>query len=114
MQIHIRPWHAKDLEPLATLANNKKIWNNVRDYFPHPYTSKDAKEWLALNVGITPVLNFVIEADGSISNVKVIKGISDVLDKECIRLVKAMPKWKPAHINGINVSSEFILPFQFE
>ena len=64
MQIHIRPWHAKDLGPLATLANNKKIWNNVRDYFPHPYTSKDAKEWLTLNVGITPVLNFVIEADG--------------------------------------------------
>jgi [ribosomal protein S5]-alanine N-acetyltransferase len=64
MHIRIRPWLAKDLEPLATLANNKKIWNNVRDYFPHPYTAQDAKEWLALNVGITPVLNFVIEVDG--------------------------------------------------
>jgi [ribosomal protein S5]-alanine N-acetyltransferase len=64
MQILIRPWQQKDAEPLVTLANNKKIWDHVRDYFPHPYTMKDAKEWLALNVGVTPVLNFVIEADG--------------------------------------------------
>lgn len=65
MQIQIRPWQHKDAEPLVALANNKKIWDNVRDYFPHPYTTKDAKDWLALNVGITPVLNFVIEVDGN-------------------------------------------------
>jgi [ribosomal protein S5]-alanine N-acetyltransferase len=64
MQISLRPWHINDAEPLAALANNKKIWDNVRDIFPHPYTTKDAKEWLALNVGVTPVLNFVIEVDG--------------------------------------------------
>lgn len=64
MQIVIRPWLTKDLEPLARLANNKKIWDQVRHYFPHPYTVKDAKEWLALNVGITPVLNYVIEVEG--------------------------------------------------
>jgi [ribosomal protein S5]-alanine N-acetyltransferase len=64
MQIALRPWLNKDLEPLAALANNKKIWDNVRDYFPHPYTLKDAREWLALNAGITPVLNFVIEVNG--------------------------------------------------
>ena len=52
------------MESLVRLANNKKIWDRVRDYFPHPYTTKDAKEWLALNVGISPVLNFVIEVDG--------------------------------------------------
>lgn len=65
MQIQIRPWQHKDAEPLVALATNKKIWDNVRDYFPHPYTIKDAKDWLALNVGITPVLNFVIEVDGN-------------------------------------------------
>ena len=64
MKILLRPWLSKDLEPLATLANNKKVWDNVRDIFPHPYTLKDAKEWLARNVNVTPVLNFVIEVDG--------------------------------------------------
>jgi [ribosomal protein S5]-alanine N-acetyltransferase len=63
MQVVLRPWLNQDHEPLVALANNKKIWDNVRDYFPHPYTSNDAKEWLVLNVGVTPVLNFVIEVD---------------------------------------------------
>lgn len=65
MNILLRPWLAKDLEPLVALANNKNIFDTVRDAFPHPYTLKNAKEWLSLNVGITPVLNFVIEADGN-------------------------------------------------
>ena len=64
MNILIRPWQQVDAGPLVQLADNKKIWNNVRDYFPHPYTDTHAKEWLALNVGVTPVLNFVIEVDG--------------------------------------------------
>jgi RimJ/RimL family protein N-acetyltransferase len=64
MEILLRTWLKKDLEPLVTLANNKKIWDNVRDYFPHPYTTKDAEQWLSLNVGINPVLNFVIEVEG--------------------------------------------------
>ena len=64
MQTALRSWLDKDLEPLIRLANNKKIWDQVRDYFPPPYTTKEAKEWLALNIGITPVLNFAIEVDG--------------------------------------------------
>lgn len=50
MQILLRPWQQKDAEPLVALANNKKIWDNMRDYFPHPYTSKDAKECIAFSL----------------------------------------------------------------
>jgi RimJ/RimL family protein N-acetyltransferase len=64
MHISLRSWLNKDLKPLVELANNKKIWQNVRDSFPHPYTTKHGEQWLSLNVGITPVLNFVIEVDG--------------------------------------------------
>lgn len=67
MQILLRPWQQNDAEPLVALANNKKIWDNMRDYFPHPYTESDAQEWLALNAGVTPVLNFVIEVDGQLA-----------------------------------------------
>ena len=64
MNIKLRPWQKKDLEPLQQLADNVHIYNYVRDRFPHPYTLKDAEEWLALNTGVNPTTNFVIEADG--------------------------------------------------
>lgn len=64
MKVKIRAWHKNDKQPLLQLINNKKIWDNVLDRLPYPYTEKDADEWLKLNVGINPVLNFVIEADG--------------------------------------------------
>jgi RimJ/RimL family protein N-acetyltransferase len=51
---------------LLHLVNNPKIWNNVRDILPHPYTIKDADAWLKLNVNVLPVLNFVIEAEGQL------------------------------------------------
>jgi [ribosomal protein S5]-alanine N-acetyltransferase len=64
MKVIIRPWKKEDKAPLLKLVNNKKIWDNVRDRLPFPYSEKDADEWLKLNVGVTPVLNFVIEVDG--------------------------------------------------
>jgi [ribosomal protein S5]-alanine N-acetyltransferase len=64
MNIILRPWQKNDLEPLQYFANNIHIFNHVRDRFPHPYTLKDAEQWLALNTGVTPTTNFVIEADG--------------------------------------------------
>ena len=64
MIVRLRPWQNGDLEPLVSLANNKKIYDQVRDQFPHPYTLDDAKYWLSVNVGVTPVLNFVIAIDG--------------------------------------------------
>ncbi|HTH30175.1 MAG TPA: GNAT family N-acetyltransferase [Lacibacter sp.] len=62
--VKLRPWIENDLAPLVSLANNKEIYDQVRDLFPHPYTLEDGKYWLSVNVGITPVLNFVIEVDG--------------------------------------------------
>lgn len=64
MSVLIRAWKPEDIIPLVTLANNQKVWSNVRDSFPHPYTEEDAKEWLALQLGVTPVLNFVIDVHG--------------------------------------------------
>jgi len=44
--IRIRSLRYADRERLARLANNKKIWLNVRDMFPHPYTLKDAEKFI--------------------------------------------------------------------
>lgn len=45
-------------------------------------------------------VQFVIEKDGSITDVKVSRGVDAPLDKEAVRVVKAMPKWKPGKSKG--------------
>ena len=65
MRVKIREWKVEDLDPLIALANNKRIYDQVRDQFPYPYTLEDGKQWLLQNIGITPVINFVIEVNGN-------------------------------------------------
>lgn len=59
------------------------------------------------------VLQFVVEKDGSIGAVTVLKGLDRDCDKEAIRVVKSMPKWQPGKNNGVPVRSYFQLPVQF-
>ncbi|MFM7683080.1 MAG: energy transducer TonB [Bacteroidota bacterium] len=59
-------------------------------------------------------LKFVIEKDGKISNVEVIKGVSRDLDCEAKRLICLMPRWKPGEKNGMKVRSSFTMPINFE
>ena len=59
------------------------------------------------------LVNFVVEKDGSITEVKVIKPAFPSLDAEAIRVVKAMPKWKPGYQNGQAVRVQFAMPINF-
>ncbi len=59
------------------------------------------------------LVNFVVEKDGSITEVKVIKPTFPSLDAEAIRVVKAMPKWKPGYQNGKAVRVQFTMPINF-
>lgn len=45
-QCRLRPWKQGDEQSLVRYANNKKIWQNVRDHFPYPYTPADAQRWI--------------------------------------------------------------------
>ena len=58
-------------------------------------------------------LQFIVEKDGSITNVKVDKGVSSTIDKEAIRVVQKMPKWNPGQVKGRNVRSKFRIPINF-
>ena len=58
-------------------------------------------------------VSFVVDKEGSISDLKVIKGISAECDQEAIRVVKMMPPWKPGKQNGKPVKSRFVLPIKF-
>lgn len=59
------------------------------------------------------IVNFVVEKDGSIANVKIAKGVDKDLDREALRVVKKMPKWQPGKNNGVAVRSYFNLPVTF-
>ena len=59
------------------------------------------------------IVQFVIEKDGSVSNIKVIRGIEPACDAEAVRVVKLMPKWTPGKQNGEPVRCEYTLPVTF-
>ena len=59
------------------------------------------------------VAQFIVEADGSITNVKVLKNVSDEIDAEAVRVIKAMPKWKPGMQKGQPVRVKYTIPVTF-
>jgi RimJ/RimL family protein N-acetyltransferase len=46
--LKLRNYRMDDAQSLAKYANNKKVWKNLRDIFPHPYTLEDAEGWLKI------------------------------------------------------------------
>ena len=59
-------------------------------------------------------IGFVVEKDGSVNQVKVMKGIGGGCDDEAVRVVKAMPKWKPGMQKGKPVRVSYMLPISFK
>ncbi len=80
------------------------------------YLSKNTRyPTLAKESGIQGmvVLTFVVEKNGKISDVKVLRGIGGGCDEEAIRVVKSMPGWKPGKQRGKAVKVQFNLPYRF-
>ena len=59
-KVQIRPWKPEDANSLAAICNNKKIWLNVRDAFPHPYTVGNAVEWISFTHTQWPIRNMAV------------------------------------------------------
>ena len=59
------------------------------------------------------VVQFVVEKDGAVSSVKLLKSVTPLLDAEAIRVVKAMPKWNPGKKDGKLVRVRYALPVSF-
>ena len=83
----------------------------------YEYLSKNIKyPQIARESGIQGrvFVNFVVEPDGSVSNVKVLRGIGGGCDEEAMRVVKAMPKWTPGKQRGKAVRVSYTLPVVFK
>jgi TonB family protein len=58
-------------------------------------------------------VSFIVEKDGSVSNVDVKRGIGGGCDDEAVRVIKAMPKWKPGKMKGKPVRVSYMMPITF-
>ncbi len=59
-------------------------------------------------------VGFVVEPDGSISNVKLLRGIGGGCDEEAMRVIKSLPKWKPGKQRGKAVRVSYQIPVFFK
>ena len=79
-----------------------------RDNIKYPEISRDNN-----SQGKTFV-KFIVNSDGSIQDLEVVRSSGDIyLDKEAIRVIEAMPKWKPGRQLGKAVRVYFVLPVNF-
>ncbi len=113
-----------DITGDATDVDEKKIytWVQVKPSFPGG--EKARIKWLQDNL-VYPSqaaeasiqgqvqVGFVVEKDGSISGVKIVKSVHSLLDREAMRLVKSMPKWIPGKQNGNTVRAYYTQPIRF-
>lgn len=64
MDFTLRPWKESDLDSLVKFANNAKIFNNMTDKFPHPYTVEKGKAFIAFATKNTPPDILAIDIGG--------------------------------------------------
>ena len=90
--------------PGGELALRKYIAENVR----YPEMAKEN------DIQGTVYVRFVVDTDGSVKNVEVIRGVDQLLDKEAIRVVQSLPKWKPGKQRGKAVKVSHSVPIKFQ
>lgn len=89
-----------------------------------PFGSSEMKNFLDANIVYpelatdlhvegTVVARFVVDREGNISDVTILKGIGYGCDREVKRVIRKMPNWKPGEIDGQKVNSYFVLPVKF-
>ncbi len=84
----LRSWHLDDVESLIKHANNRKIWLNLRDQFPHPYSKTDARNWIQTALTVRPETDFAMDVGG-----KAVGGIGFRLQSDVERFSAEVGYW---------------------
>lgn len=103
----------------------QEIFKIVEEMPSFPGGEQKLMEYVAKNVKYPQIaretgiqgrvfVNFVVEPDGSVSHVSVLRGIGGGCDEEAMRVVKSMPKWKPGKQRGKAVRVQYMLPVNFK
>ena len=111
-------------EYLAERKDTINVYDCVEQMPSFPGGSQKLKEFIEENLRYPKeleetcvqgrvIVRFIVERNGKLSNVKVVKSVHPALDKEAIRIVKLMPRWIPGRQNGITVRVKFYIPIIF-
>ena len=106
-------------------VQEQEIFQIVEEMPSYPGGEGKLMEYVAKNIKYPQIaretgiqgrvfVGFVVEPDGSVSNVKVLRGIGGGCDEEAMRVVKSMPKWKPGKQRGKAVRVSYMLPVNFK
>ncbi len=106
-------------------VQEQEIFQIVEEMPAYPGGDQKLMEYVAKNIKYPQIaretgiqgrvfVGFVVEPDGSVSNVKVLRGIGGGCDEEAMRVVKSMPKWKPGKQRGKAVRVSYMLPVNFK
>ena len=106
-------------------VQEQEIFQIVEEMPSYPGGEQKLMEYVAKNIKYPQIaretgiqgrvfVGFVVEPDGSVSNVKVLRGIGGGCDEEAMRVVKSMPKWKPGKQRGKAVRVSYMLPVNFK
>lgn len=99
----IRSWRDDDASSLVRHANNRRVWRNLRDSFPHPYTSDDAREWIDFASAQRPQINFTIAVDDT-----AVGGIGLELKTDVFRCSAEIGYWLGEHYWGRGIATEAV------
>jgi RimJ/RimL family protein N-acetyltransferase len=99
----VRNWRRGDEASLAEHANNYKVWRNVRDRFPHPYTIEDAQRWLEHATQEDPATSFAVVVDG-----QAVGGIGLVLREDIYHRSAEIGYWLGEAYWGRGVMTEAV------
>jgi len=113
-----------DVKVAVTQQEEEKIFENIEQMPTFPGGEESLIQYLSSNVRYPAVaqeneiqgrvvVRFVVTSKGEVDRVEIVRSVDNALDKEAIRVVKAMPKWIPGKQNGENVSVWFLLPVNF-
>lgn len=88
MYISLRPWTMDDVSTLTAYFNNIHLWNNLRDYIPHPYTTEDADKFIQSQLSLFPTQNFAI-----LNELDIVGGIGIVLLEDVYKMNVELGYW---------------------
>ena len=116
--------YAGDADKPAPKAATGKIYEVVEQMPRFPGGDAALMQFLSKNIKYPKeaenakqegrvIANFVVEEDGSVSNVKVVHGVAPLLDAEALRVLGLMPRWEPGQQNGKPVRVKYTVPITF-
>lgn len=97
----LRPWRAGDEASLVRHANNYRVWRNLRNRFPHPYTLHDARLWVQAASTAEPQTNFAIVVDA-----QAVGGIGILLQEDVHRHSAEIGYWLGEEYWGRGIVTE--------